>query len=725
MADAMPSDGLESAEPALPDAAAVPLPDQDPWQEPGQDPWHPAGGGETGSHSPMPGTGSSTPVGPTGQPVTLGPSAASVQLGQTHATSEAPMTIPGGPPGLLQASSAAAPMTMAPTTAPQGMMSPMGPCSCQGSGWMMPQGMVAPHTTPFGACLGVPPNGFTAHHMPPTPCMGYPTMPWSTFPWAWPPHPMPPAPVSSALTAQTAQQPIQGPPATSGTGSWSKPASVQGPQTKQSAPETPEDEDLDDSSSAQTSEIRSMLRQRMKKEGDGYQRPKSSLGSVRIEEYWGERSRYVKWKRTIQAQQCLYGLESQELAMLIYLSTRREARDVVEQHPVTSYTGAGGLHLLWRVLDEAFGESEAELFERADKELEKYRRAPGESIAHYLAEMRRLRAQYTRVDPDTKLSDRAWAQKLLHKASLSRKDRYDVYYSAGATYDPIAIEKALRVRCQKTHEDERRTPSRTPHRERGEREREDDGKVSVFKKKKIFIKKRVHGAHVAEGLEDEDEEESPAAMEQEPHEEEEVGDQPPDDEEAAEDDEDNRTSDGEMEEGELKEAFAAGWKAKQKVADFKKQRGWKATDKKGEKGASSATIDARKKATTCSSCGRQGHWPGDPECVNVINGRDQPHHKKTSMVHFTYMVSSGDALQCPQCHWPSKFCGECGCALHPDQRMSGQSKRSGEDDEWEEVKDDRFAFSVKKTSIVGAKPKAKAKSLVLYLLAKFVFKVKS
>ena len=459
-----------------------------------------------------------------------------------------------------------------------------------------------------------------------------------------------------------------------------------------------------------------MLRQRMKKEGDGYQRSKSSLGSVRIEEYWGERSRYVKWKRTIQAQQCLYGLESQELAMLIYLSTRREARDVVEQHPVTSYTGAGGLHLLWRVLDEAFGESEAELFERADKELEKYRRAPGESIAHYLAEMRRLRAQYTRVDPDTKLSDRAWAQKLLHKASLSRKDRYDVYYSAGATYDPIAIEKALRVRCQKTHEDERRTPSRTPHRQRGEREREDDGKVNVSKKKKIFIKKRVHGAHVAEGLEDEGEEESPEAMEQEPHEEEKVGDQPPDDEEAAEDDEDNRTSDGEMEEGELKEAFAAGWKAKQKVADFKKQRGWKATDKKGEKGASSTTIDARKKATTCSSCGRQGHWRGDPECVNVINGRDQPHHKKTSMVHFTYMVSSGDALQCPQCHWPvqesSKFCGECGCALHPDQRMSGQSKRSGEDDEWEEVKDERFAFSVKKTSIVGAKPKAKAKSLV-------------
>lgn len=76
------------------------------------------------------------------------------------------------------------------------------------------------------------------------------------------------------------------------------------------------------------------------------------------------------------------------MAMLIYLSTRKEARDVVEQNPVTSYTGHGGLHLLWKVLDEAFGETEAELFERVGKEMERYRRAPG---------------QYSRVGPDTKL----------------------------------------------------------------------------------------------------------------------------------------------------------------------------------------------------------------------------------------------------------------------------------------------------------------------------------
>eukprot|EP00913_Durusdinium_trenchii_P010664 g10004.t1 len=336
---------------------------------------------------------------------------------------------------------------------------------------------------------------------------------------------------------------------------------------------TPEEDDAT-SSSAPTSEIRSMLKQRLRREGDG-QRPKSSLGSVKIEEYWGDRARYIKWKRTIQAQQCLYGLESQELAMLVYLSTRREARDVVEQHPVTDYTGPGGLQLLWRVLDEAFGESESELFERADKELEKYRRIPGESMAHYLAEMRRLKAQYSRVDPDTRLSDRAWAQKLLQKASLSRKERHDVYYSAGAVFDPVAIEKALRVRCGKIHEDEKRSTYK-PH----PREREKEEDIKVFKKKKIFVKKRMHGSHVA----DHPTEEGEGDEEMEAEQEEEQGPDsiPEEGEEELDDEESNVTSDGEMEAGDLKEAFAAGWKAKQKVAELKKSRGWKGSEKKND-----------------------------------------------------------------------------------------------------------------------------------------------
>ena len=45
-------------------------------------------------------------------------------------------------------------------------------------------------------------------------------------------------------------------------------------------------------------------------------RPKSSLGSVKIEEFYGKRSRYLKWKKAVQARQRLYKLEEEELAML-------------------------------------------------------------------------------------------------------------------------------------------------------------------------------------------------------------------------------------------------------------------------------------------------------------------------------------------------------------------------------------------------------------------------
>ena len=73
------------------------------------------------------------------------------------------------------------------------------------------------------------------------------------------------------------------------------------------------------------------------------------------------------------------------------------------------------------------------------------------------------------------------------------------------------------------------------------------------------------------------------------------------------------------------------------------------------------SLDPRKRATARSS-GRTGRWRGHPECVNVINGRDQPHNK-----------------------WPvaesAKFCGECGCAVTSDHHMTAGAKRSG-DSEW-------------------------------------------
>ena len=429
------------------------------------------------------------------------------------------------------------------------------------------------------------------------------------------------------------------------------------------------------SSTVATSEVRSMLKRRARRD-DQQSRPKSSLGSVKIEEYYGDRSRYLKWKRAIEAQQHLYDLQDGELSMLIYLSTRREARDVVEQHPIGSYTGAGGLHLLWRVLDEAFGESEAELFERADRELEKCRRQPGEAMAHYLAEMRRLRAQYYRIDPDTKISDKAWGQKLLQRASLTRRERLDCYYAAGATYESLAIEKALRVRCGRVHEDEKRI---NPIREREPREHRDP-----VLKKKVFAKRKLNHTHVADQPDQEtlaEAEEAEMEEEQLPECQERFG------EDENEELEDEEFSDGELEEDELREVFTAGWRAKQKTAEIRKNRGWKSGGKSaGKGGGKGQTTDERKKVSRCSSCDQVGHWKGDPECPNVQSGKD-PLHKKVNYVNFTFMVGGGvpSPGTCPGCRWPvpevAKFCQNCGHPQARDERMA-KSKRPSYDDKW-------------------------------------------
>ena len=174
----------------------------------------------------------------------------------------------------------------------------------------------------------------------------------------------------------------------------------------------------------------------------------------------------------------------------------------------------------------------------------------------------------------------------------------------------------------------------------------------------------------------------------------------PDEEEEMQDEEDE----AELEEGDLMEAYAAGWKAKAKMSDKKKSRGYGGSGSKGKErsGKPMQTIEDKKKGSTCSSCGGQGHWRGDPECPKVKAGIDPIHQKKpnpngtsgkrTNYVNFTYAVTTmkkpktgmksegqmtegtSETTSCPTCRWPtnmsSKFCSQCGAGLNPDQRMT-------------------------------------------------------
>ena len=204
---------------------------------------------------------------------------------------------------------------------------------------------------------------------------------------------------------------------------------------------------------AETCELKRLLRQK----ASCTDRPRSSIGSVRIEEFQGDRRKYLRWKRSFEAQD-LYLLEQVELAMLVYLSTRSKARDVVDQLPLADYIAREVPWFSGSSSMRVFERASRSFFERAEKELANYRRLPGQSIATFLAGMQRLRAQYQRVDPDSTISDKAWSQKLLAKAFIGRRERFDVFHSAGGSYNAVSIEAALRHRCATVHEDERRLP---------------------------------------------------------------------------------------------------------------------------------------------------------------------------------------------------------------------------------------------------------------------------
>lgn len=123
-----------------------------------------------------------------------------------------------------------------------------------------------------------------------------------------------------------------------------------------------------DGSTARTSEVKAMLQRRW----GNQDRPKSSLGSVKLEDFCGERGKYRGWRRVVKAQQQLYRLESTELAMLIYLSCKREARDVLDQLTIDEMVAPGGLDRVWELLDEAYHETSEEYFERVETEFSQY-----------------------------------------------------------------------------------------------------------------------------------------------------------------------------------------------------------------------------------------------------------------------------------------------------------------------------------------------------------------
>ena len=300
----------------------------------------------------------------------------------------------------------------------------------------------------------------------------------------------------------------------------------------------------------------------------------------------------------MEAQRALFRLEDHELALLIYLSCEGEPRQILNQLEMDEIQEPGGLGRVLKLLEDSYGSRSDERFEEKQEAYLSYRRTPGTSVAAYIATLKRLRQEYLKEDEGTTISDRSFAQRLLSRASLTRRERMDIFFSAGGKYASAAIEKVLRFRCQHVHVDDEKKPyaprkqqfvSRKPDKGSGHYRRSDRRSGRAGGR---------HHAHVAdaENPDDPEDEDDEDADEEDFEKEVLMGNLGPDD---AEDDEDYYDYEGQnwddnewwgeeeedtYEMDDLRDAYAAGWKAKQKAAEGRKARGYHETKKGGGKG---------------------------------------------------------------------------------------------------------------------------------------------
>ena len=327
----------------------------------------------------------------------------------------------------------------------------------------------------------------------------------------------------------------------------------------------------------------------------------------------------------------------------------------------------GGLGRVLKLLEDSYGSRSDERFEEKQEAYLSYRRSPGTSVAAYIATLKRLRQEYLKEDEGTTISDRSFAQRLLSRASLTRRERMDIFFSAGGKYQSAAIEKVLRFRCQHVHVDEKKPYA--PKRPQFVSRKPDKGSGSYRRSdRRPGRTGGRHQAHVAdaENPDDPEDPEDEDADEEGFEKEVLMGNLGPEDAEEWDDEDYEGWEDEEWWEDEeetyemedLRDAYAAGWKAKQKAAEGKKARGYHDTKGKGggkgkgKKGGKSRppdqrSVEDRKKRSKCSACGQYGHWHNDPECPRARSSASGAGSAGGggSTTNFTGMASSETASQ--------------------------------------------------------------------------------
>eukprot|EP00971_Amphidinium_carterae_P229096 4544335-Amphidinium_carterae.2 len=123
-------------------------------------------------------------------------------------------------------------------------------------------------------------------------------------------------------------------------------------------------------------------------------RPKTSLSSIKLEKFNGERRHidlHKEWKKSVQAHIMLYQLDEAEASLLLYLAVGGEAKQVLGVLELNQMTSQGGLARMWQLLNESYDQTAPDKYERARIQYERCARKLGETMNPYISNFHRCR----------------------------------------------------------------------------------------------------------------------------------------------------------------------------------------------------------------------------------------------------------------------------------------------------------------------------------------------
>eukprot|EP00971_Amphidinium_carterae_P336222 6472462-Amphidinium_carterae.1 len=247
-------------------------------------------------------------------------------------------------------------------------------------------------------------------------------------------------------------------------------------------------------------------------------RPKTSLSSIKLEKFNGERKyidQYKEWKKSVRAHIMLFQLDEAEASLLLYLAVGGEAKQVLDVLELQQMTSAGGLTKMWTLLDESYLQTAPDRYERARIQYERCARRPGETMDQYISNLRRCKLMWQQEDHGCTISDRAYSHKLLSGSSLRLKEQREIHYLSGELSSIGKVEELLRVLHPHVADVDRKigrvaggrtsTTTRTaavvpppPQPSYKRSFSSQKGQLSTGTKKSFSTGRKPHGVHVAE-----------------------------------------------------------------------------------------------------------------------------------------------------------------------------------------------------------------------------------